>query len=199
MPPAQEDLLFLENYKSTQKLRNGKTIEYRPLLPSDEFMYRNFFYSLQEETIYLRFFYKMKIFSHEVAQRQWASVDYRKNMSIIGLVQTGGRKEIMAIGSYAETSEECAEVAFVVREDFQGMRIGSFLLEFLEGIAIENGYTSFCASVLRENEAMLSVFKKRYPNAETSFSGGDLSVVMRFDDAESPSEVPPRDDARCKC
>ncbi len=195
MPPAQEDLLFLENYKTTQKLRGGKTIEYRPLLPSDEFLYRNFFYSLQEETIYLRFFYKMKIFSHEVAQRQWARVDYRKNMSVIGLVQTGGRKEIMAIGSYADASEKCAEVAFVVREDFQGMGIGSFLLKFLEGIAIENGYTSFCASVLRENKAMLQVFKKRYPNAKTSFSGGDLSVIMRFDDAASASEVPPEDDA----
>ncbi len=92
MPPAQEDLLFLENYKTTSKLKNGKVIEFRPLLPSDEFMYRNFFYSLQEETIYMRFFYKMKIFSHEVAQRQWASVDYRKNMSVIGLVQTKGRQ-----------------------------------------------------------------------------------------------------------
>jgi acyl-CoA hydrolase/ribosomal protein S18 acetylase RimI-like enzyme len=199
MPPAQEDLLFLENYKTTQKLKNGKTIEYRPLLPSDEFMYRNFFYSLQEETIYMRFFYKMKIFSHEVAQRQWASVDYRKNMSVIGLVQTRGRKEIMAIGSYAEESESCAEVAFVVREDFQGMGIGGFLLAFLEGIAIENGYRSFSASVLRENTAMIRVFKKRYPNAKTSFSGGDLSILMEFDDALPPPAPQPEEDAPCSC
>lgn len=199
MPPAQEDLLFLENYKTTLNLKNGKTIEFRPLLPSDEFMYRNFFYSLKEETIYMRFFYKMKIFSHEVAQRQWASVDYRKNMSVIGMMQAKGRKEIMAIGSYAEESVDCAEVAFVVREDFQGNGIGAFLLEFLESIAKENNYTSFSATVLRENASMLRVFKKRYPNAKTSFNGGDLSIMMHFDDAVPISRQQSRADTTCAC
>jgi GNAT superfamily N-acetyltransferase len=199
MPPAQEDLLFLENYKTTLKLDNGKSIEFRPMLPSDEFMYRNFFYSLQEETIYMRFFYKMKIFSHEVAQRQWASVDYRKNMSIIGLVRTGGRIEIMAIGSYAEESDDTAEVAFVVREDFQGKKIGAFMLEFLEGIARENNYRFFSATVLRENVAMVRVFKKRYPNAKTTFSGGDLNILMAFDDAVAVAHQSSSKDAACDC
>jgi len=92
LPPSQDDLLFLEAYKSTLNLRNGKSAEFRPLLPSDEFAFRNFFYSLREETIYYRFFHRMKLFSHEVVQKQWASVDYRKNMSIIGLVQNRGYK-----------------------------------------------------------------------------------------------------------
>jgi CPA2 family monovalent cation:H+ antiporter-2 len=42
-------------------VKNGKILEIRPLLPSDEFAYRNFFYSLQENTIYYRFFYRMKL------------------------------------------------------------------------------------------------------------------------------------------
>ena len=125
----------------------------------------------------------MRIFSHEVVQRQWASVDYRKNMSIIGLVQTAGRKEIMAIGSYAEESKNVAEVAFVVREDFQGTGIGGYLLEVLEGIARENDYRRFSATVLRENAAMIRVFKKRYPNAKTSYASGDVSIQMDFNDA----------------
>jgi len=180
LPPSREDLLFLEGYKSTLLLKNGKTIEFRPLLPSDEFAYRNFFYSLQEETIYFRFFYKMKLFSHEVVQEQWASVDYRKNMSIIGLMQKGGHKEIMAIGSYAMDDENMAEVAFVVREDFQNMRIASYLLEFLERIAKENSFKSFTATVLKENAAMIHVFKERYPNARSMMDSGD-SVVFQMD------------------
>ncbi len=184
LPPTTEDLLFLEGYKYTLKLKNGKMVEFRPLLPSDEFAYRNFFYSLQEKTIYMRFFYKMRTFSHEVVQKQWSSVDYHKNMSIIGRVQKGGYKEIMAIGSYAADDETCAEVAFVVREDFQGMGIASYLIEILEKIAKENHYTSFSASVLRENSAMIRVFKKRYPNAKISVnSGSDLLIRMDFADA----------------
>jgi acyl-CoA hydrolase/RimJ/RimL family protein N-acetyltransferase len=185
LPPSREDLLFLEGYKTAIELKNGKVVEFRPLLPSDEFAYRNFFYSLQEKTIYMRFFYKMRTFSHEVVQKQWSSVDYRKNMSIIGLVQWGGHKEIMAIGSYAQEDDTQAEVAFVVREDFQGLGVATYLLEMLEKIARENHYLSFSATVLRENAAMIRVFKKRFPNAKLSVnSGSDIRILMNFNDPE---------------
>jgi len=185
LPPSREDLLFLEGYKTAIELKNGKVVEFRPLLPSDEFAYRNFFYSLQEKTIYMRFFYKMRTFSHEVVQKQWSSVDYRKNMSIIGLVQWGGHKEIMAIGSYAQEEDTQAEVAFVVREDFQGLGVATYLLEMLEKIARENHYLSFSATVLRENAAMIRVFKKRFPNAKLAVnSGSDIRILMDFNDPE---------------
>lgn len=183
LPPAQEDLLFLEGYKSRLDLKNGKTIEFRPPLPSDEFAYRNFFYSLQEKTVYFRFFSRIKIFSHEVVQKHWASVDYRKNMSIIGLVKRGGHKEIVAIASYAREDDHSAEVAFVVSEDYQNMGIASYLLETLENIARENGYQRFSATVLRENASMLHVFNKRYPHAKASKNGGnEVMLRMGFDD-----------------
>jgi len=183
LPPTTDDLLFLEGYKHTLKLKDGKVVEFRPLLPSDEFAYRNFFYSLQEKTIYMRYFYKMRTFSHEVVQKQWSSVDYHKNMSIIGLVQKGGHKEIMAIGSYAQDSDDRAEVAFVVREDFQKNGIASYLLEILEKIAKENHYSSFGATVLRENSSMIRVFKNRFPKAKISSSGGsDLKIEMDFNE-----------------
>ncbi len=185
LPPSTQDLLFLEEYKSTLKLKNGKTIEFRPLLPSDEFAYRNFFYSLQEKTIYMRFFYRMRTFSHEVVQKHWASVDYHKNMSIIGLVPLEGHKEIVAIGTYAYEKEQRAEVAFVVREDFQGMGIASYLLAVLEKIAKENHYTHFSASVLRENKAMLQVFKKRYPNLKVSTQASN-EVLIEMDLSDKP-------------
>ncbi|RLC06371.1 MAG: acetyl-CoA hydrolase [Deltaproteobacteria bacterium] len=187
LPPSSEDLHFLEAYKSMFLLPSGKTMEIRPLQPSDEFAYRNFFYSLREETIYFRFFYKMKLFSHEVAQKQWASVDYHKNMSLIGMVQKGGHKEIMAIGSYADDGDR-AEVAFVVREDFQSMGIASHFLVKLEAIARENDYKGFTATVLKENAAMLKVFKRQYPNAKVSMSGGDISVIMDFELIEKAEE-----------
>jgi len=196
LPPIQDDLLFLEGYKSTLRLKSGQMVEFRPLLPSDEFAYRNFFYSLQERSIYYRFFHKMKSFSHEVVQRHWASVDYRKNMSVIGLVQRGGHKEIMAIGSYAQAEAGRAEVAFVVREDFQGMGVASYLLKVLQQIAMENDYSGFSATVLSENTAMIRVFKKRYPNARSRReSGGEITVLMDFDDAVEPPE---KEDA-CVC
>jgi acyl-CoA hydrolase/RimJ/RimL family protein N-acetyltransferase len=182
LAPVQDDLIFLESYKTRMALKNGRSVEIRPLLPSDEFEYRNFFYSLQEETIYHRFFYRLKLFSHEMAQQQWASVDYRKNVSIVGLIQYRGHKEIVAIGSYADDTDGRAEVAFVVREDFQGMGISTLMLKQLEVIALENDFKGFIASVLCENTAMLHVFRKCYPQLKSDqCSAGELTLVMDFD------------------
>ena len=63
LPPHAVDFIFIEDYKSRTTLKSGKTLSVRPLLPSDEIAYRNFFYSLQQETIFLRFFHAVTIFS----------------------------------------------------------------------------------------------------------------------------------------
>jgi len=181
IPPLFEDLLFLEDYKSTYVLKTGKRLSFRPLLPSDEFEYRNFFYSLQKETIYRRFFFPMELFTHEVVQQEWSNIDYRKNMTLIGLSQKGVHKEIVAVGSYAEATPTSAEVAFLVREDFQNMGIASYLLKQLEKIAILNGYKRFGASVLEDNSAMIQVFTKRYPDAKVALSEMDgYRIEMDF-------------------
>ncbi|MCG8619679.1 MAG: GNAT family N-acetyltransferase, partial [Desulfobacterales bacterium] len=181
LPPTSQDLLFLDSYNTTMPLPSGKSLEVRPLLPSDEFESRHFYYSLQEDSIYYRFFNKRKVFSREMLQRQWAEVDYRRNMSLIALMQMGKRKQIVAIGSYADASEDAAEVAFLVREEFHGQGIGSFLLDALEKIARKNNYTRFIATVLAENEKMLYVFQKKYPKAKFLRSGtGEVEVEMPF-------------------
>jgi acyl-CoA hydrolase/ribosomal protein S18 acetylase RimI-like enzyme len=187
LPPHEDDLIFLESYKTAMQLKNGTVVEFRPLMPSDEFAYRNFFYSLQENTIYYRFFYYKKLFSHESIQMHWAKVDYRKNMSLVGIVSNLGRKELMAIGSYAESEEDAdrAEVALVIREDFQNVGLGSHLLRELERIARENGYKGFVAHVLRENTGMIHVFKKRYANMKIMRGdSGDVVLLMDFAVAE---------------
>ncbi len=187
LPPRKEDLIFLERYKYHLTLPNGRNVEFRPLLPSDEFASRNFFYSLKESTVYYRFFQKKKVFSREMLQREWARIDYRKNMTIVGLLQKGRRKEIVAIGSYAQSdvSEDIAEVAFVVRDDLQNMGIGSYLLMILENIARENGYKGFMATVLIDNTKMIHVFKKRYPHAKLKRGfGGEVEIFMDFKEQE---------------
>ena len=123
----------------------------------------------------------MKLFSHEIIQKQWALVDYRKNMTMVGFAQRSGHQEVVAIGTYAQEDDDRAEVAFVVREDFQGMGIASYLLAQLEEIARENAYNCFVATVLQENRAMLKIFRKRYPDARFKRGGGDeVAVMMPF-------------------
>ncbi len=182
LPPPQIDLLFVEKYKDEKKLPNGKTVEFAPLFPSDEFEYRNFFYSLREKTIYSRFFHRIKLFPHEAVQKDWAAMDYKKNLSIIGKVQKRGGKEIVAIGSYAPGNDGLADAAFVVREDYQNLGIASHLLEILEKAARENDYHGFSATILRENEAMRKVFANRYPHADArNENENEVQIIVDFD------------------
>ncbi|MBU2431797.1 MAG: GNAT family N-acetyltransferase, partial [Proteobacteria bacterium] len=181
LPPTTQDLLFLDRYLYSLKLENGKTVDFRPLLPSDEFESRHFYYSLQDDSIYYRFFNKRKVFSRDMLQQQWAEVDYRRNMTIIGLMQIGKRKQIVAIGSYAEAGKYSAEVAFLVKEKLHGLGIGTYLLGILETIATENNYKQFIATVLAENRKMINVFKNKYPHAKFLRSGsGEVEVEMPF-------------------
>ncbi len=180
LPPPAKDLMFTEEYKSRNKLKNGKTMSVRPLLPSDEIAYRNFLYSLQERTIYLRFFHNIGVFTHQMAQSHWANLDYRKNISMIGVVRNKGDKQIVAMATYAEVDSDSAEVAFLVHEDFQGMGIASYLLQELETIALDNGYQFFSATVLAENAGMLHVFKKRYPKAKIINHDGEIELQMKL-------------------
>jgi acyl-CoA hydrolase/GNAT superfamily N-acetyltransferase len=180
LPPPAKDLMFIEEYKSRKTLRNGQIMSVRPLLPSDEIAYRNFLYSLQERTIYLRFFHNIHVFSRQMAQNHWVNLDYRKNISLIGSVRNKGNKEIIAMGTYVGMDAEKAEIAFLVRERFQSMGIAGYLLQELEKIALVNGYQSFTATVLAENKAMLKVFKKRYPNAEIVSQGAEVEIQMEL-------------------
>jgi len=62
------------------------------------------------------------------------------------------------------------------------MGVASHFLIKLEAIAKENNFKGFTATVLKENAVMLRVFKRHYPKAKISMSGGsDISVVMDFE------------------
>lgn len=180
LPPRAEDLIFIEDYKSRLILRSGKPMSIRPLLPSDEIAYRNFFYSLDQETIFMRFFHLVTTFSHKMAQDHWANLDYRTNISLIGLVQNKGNKEIAAIATYAAIDEKWAEVAFVVREDFHHMGVGSYLLKELEKIARKNNIEGFYATTLPENKSMIELARKWYPDAKIKTEDNEVEIYMKF-------------------
>jgi len=189
LPPIAEDLIFIEEYKSRIPLKNGKNMLVRPLLPSDEIAYRNFFYSLQKETIYLRFFHMVAIFSRKMAQDHWASMDYRKNISLIGIVQDKGNQEIAAIGTYVRMEEKWAEVAFVVREDFHNQGIAGYIMKQLVKVASSNGFEGFYATMLPENTAMLSLCRKIFPEAKIDRLQDEIEVWMKFPKEEQADET----------
>ena len=86
-------------------------------------------------------------------------IDHRNDVAIVATIPEAHGEDIIAIGRYyLDEKTNLAEVAFVVRDDWQNRGIGTFLLKHLATIAKRNGIRGFTAEVLRANRAMQQVF-----------------------------------------
>ena len=59
-----------------------------------------------------------------------------------------------------ELNNDRAEVAFIVRDQWQNHGIGTFLLKYLVTIAKRNSIAGFTAEVLIDNKQMMAVLHK---------------------------------------
>ena len=85
-----------------------------------------------------------------------------------------------------DCSENVAEGAFSVADDYQHGGIGTHLLRFLIRVARERGIRGFKATVLAANRAMLSVFQKSGYVLQTELQDGEIVVSLRFNESAQP-------------
>jgi len=69
-----------------------------------------------------------------------------------------------------------AEVAIVVRDDFQKKGIGTELLSYLAYVAKQQGLFTFTAEILPDNIAVWRLLDKIWPHYERKLEGGVCSV-----------------------
>lgn len=77
-----------------------------------------------------------------------------------------------------------AEVAFMIRDDWQNRGIGRMLLRNLIDIARSCGVEGFIASVLHDNKQMLAVFHASGYALKMSFEEGVYTLSFRFDERD---------------
>ena len=88
-------------------------------------------------------------------------VDHRRNVALVLTIPEVHGEDIIAVGRYfLDEGKNRAEVAFVVRDEWQGRGIGKLLFHELVVIAKQNGIVGFTAEVLRENRKMQTVFNR---------------------------------------
>jgi len=130
----------------------------RPILPTDEHGIKDLVYSLSQETLYHRFMTRTKQFGAKQII-DFVYVDHRSNVALVVTIPEAHGDDIIAVGRYfLDEKTNRAEVAFLVRDDWQGRGIGRLLFEELVVIAKKSGIAGFTAEVLRENRKMQAVF-----------------------------------------
>jgi len=170
-------------YERWLELGEGAHVFLRAVRPTDEPALREFFYELSPDTVYERFFGFLPSMSHQRRQ-EWLNVDYDSEMVFVATTGPDGDESIVAVAGYdRDARSNLAEVALVVRDDFQGRGLGTRMLEALVEAAREHGIAGFTAVVRADNAPMLAVFHGATPSLESTLVGDTYQITMRFTEA----------------
>jgi acyl-CoA hydrolase/RimJ/RimL family protein N-acetyltransferase len=167
----------LETYRTT---KSGLTVLLRPVKISDEPLLKDLFYSLSDQSLYQRFISVRKDMPHARLQ-EFVIIDYTKQMSILAVIQEEEKEVAIGLGQYLISNEgHTAEVAFAVRDDYQGKGVGTELLSYLTYLGKRSGLLGFTAEVLQENQKMLHLFEKMGFDIKRRGSEGTYQLKMGF-------------------
>jgi acyl-CoA hydrolase len=173
-------------------LPDGRTVAVRPARLTDEENLQELFYSLSDESTYRRFMGFKRSHPHEEMQRL-VDLDYEQNMALIVCVTEGGHEELIGMSRYdVNPANRLADIAFVVRDEWQGRGVGTLLMKRMGEIARSRGLTGFTADVFANNKPMISVFQKSGLKIELELDSGAYHLKALFDKDETgkPGKAP---------
>lgn len=152
--PVGDRVGYPVGWEADVVLANGRPIHLRPIRPADRQALRAFHRSLSEQSVYFRFFApKPDLTEQELTH--FTVVDYRDRVALVACLA----EQIVGVGRYDRIDGHSAEIAFSIRDDFQGRGLGSIFLEHLAAAARERGISRFVAEVLPANQRMLRTFR----------------------------------------
>jgi RimJ/RimL family protein N-acetyltransferase len=151
-------------------LRDGRAVLLRPIDGKDADRLIDLHNSLSFDSQYFRFFGpKPRLTKAEAAYL--ANVDFAKRFAIVGEVKEGRSKRLVAVGRFDINEPGLAEAAIVVRDDYQGVGLGSAILQRMREVGRGAGLDAFTAEVLAENQRMLDLLQRNELELTSSQSG----------------------------
>jgi len=177
---ADSGALYPEKIAFSHQFKEGFTLRFRAIKPSDEEEMRRLFYRFSDQSVYYRYFSPIKTMPHKKMQ-EYVNVDYRQTMSIVAILDDAGVEKILGEARYVRSQLDAfADTAFIVDEHYQGRGISTYLLNLLIKTAREEGIPGFKADVLENNRAMLKVYEKAPFPVQTVLSSGVYKITIPF-------------------
>lgn len=166
-----------------ETLADGHALVVRPIRMSDEEAIQRLFYELSEESTYKRFLAHKRIHTHEEMQAL-CDTDYELSMGLLALDPSDGA--IVGMARYdVDPSKGLAEIALVVRDDFQARGVGTLLVRRAGEIARARGLRGFEARVLASNKPMLMLLHRSGLRVSSRLDGDCYQIEALFH--ESPA------------
>ena len=148
---------------------DGQQIIVRPAKPVDERRIQEHFYTLDKNDIIARFFHEKTTFVHDEVG-DVSQVDYIKDLTLVAVIGEFGFGKVVGVGEYLlDPSNNMAEIAFSISENFKQKGLGKILIKKLCQAARNNGISGFFAYTSPENKPMIKLFHSLPYRIEKSF------------------------------
>jgi len=137
------------------------------------------FYNLRPEDVYTRFFTHLASFTVSKAQHL-CNVDYENEMAFMAV--TGDRENEKVIGSscyFVDHTDNHAEVAYMIRPEWQKVGLGTALQQRMTEYAKSKGLRGLKADILAENIKMQGLIQKG-ENVSMKSHSGTYEVTVLF-------------------
>jgi len=152
--------IYPSEYETIHTIRGGEKVRIRPVKTTDEHLLKELYYSLNERDRYLRFFELRKEFTHSKTQTE-VNIDYISVFSLAAFIGEIGKEEMVGNATYYLNPKlNMAEYSFLVREDYRGKGLGSFLYHHLIIIAKEKGIKGFYGNIHIQNKSTVQIIRK---------------------------------------
>ncbi|MBN1533223.1 MAG: GNAT family N-acetyltransferase [Spirochaetes bacterium] len=171
---------YPEHLEKRRFTKAGLPVLLRPVKISDEDLLKEFFYSLSDKSLYTRFFTSMPYISHRLLQ-DFVVVDYTTQMVILAILEEEARERVVGIGQYKTDRDTLtADIAFAVRDDYQGNGIGSMLVHYIASIALKEGILGLTADVMAQNKAMIHLISQINSSVVKELRDGCYAMSVDF-------------------
>jgi acetyltransferase len=147
-------------YETMWRLRDGRTVILRPIKPEDEPLWLEMFQNFSEESIRYRFFQVLKDTPHETRVR-YCNIDYDREIAIVAELTEEGRKRILGVSRVSiEPDGKTGEIAFIVADPWQGLGLGTKLVDYALEISADMKLETIYAIMLADNYRAMGLMKK---------------------------------------
>jgi acetyltransferase len=157
---------YPKKYVAAWELKDGTKVLLRPIRPEDEGRLDELLKSLSEESMRFRFFALIKEMSHETLA-EYCNLDYDREIAIVAELEQGSRRIIGAVRLIVELGGKSGEFAVLVGDQWQGLGLGSKLIDCIVGIAKDMWLERIHGYVIPNNYKMIRLCDKKGFKVET--------------------------------
>ncbi len=186
-PEPHEHLVitpYPKKYETIWTLRDGRTVVLRPIKPEDEPLWLEMFQNFSEESVRFRFFQILKDTPHETRVR-YCNIDYDREIAIVAELTENGRKRILGVARVGfEPDSKTGEIAFIVADPWQGLGLGTKMVDYVLEICKDMKIETVYAIMLSENFRAVNLMRKM-GFAITFMDDGNVKGTLDLKEEES--------------